>query len=243
MSIVVDILNDWWMEGRVPKELTRAEVVLIYKKGNTAGIWNYRPISLLSTMCKVLAAVLNNMLEKEVETKLHATQFGFRKGKGTADAIQCIRRMIDKGESTGRKTILLLLDWEKAFDKVSDRALEMSMKRMGVSKALREMIMELYREPEFRVRQQGYESEWARQKYGIRQGCPLSPYLFTLVMTVLFEDAKRRRAENIVGERVAGVTFDEVLYADDTIVVAQDEEVMEGMQRGIEQEGATWEWS
>ena len=37
MSIVVDILNDWWMEGRVPKELTRAEVVLIYKKRKHRG--------------------------------------------------------------------------------------------------------------------------------------------------------------------------------------------------------------
>ena len=58
LSIVVDMLNDWWMEGRVPNELTRAEVVLIYKQGNTAEMGNYRPISLLNTMYKVLAVVL-----------------------------------------------------------------------------------------------------------------------------------------------------------------------------------------
>ena len=128
----------------VPDELTRATVVLIHKKGSTAELKNYRPISLLNTLYKVFAAVLQRRMEKKVEEKLHDTQYGFRKGRGTAEAIHCIRRIIDKGESTRKKTILVLLDWEKAFDKVNHQALNMAMKRMGVSSGPREMFMDIY---------------------------------------------------------------------------------------------------
>ena len=54
-----------------------------------------------------------------MEPHLQKMQYGFRQNRGTADAIHCIRRIVDKGESTRTPTILMLLDWEKAFEKVS----------------------------------------------------------------------------------------------------------------------------
>ncbi len=58
-----------------------------------------------------------------MEPWLQNMQYGFRKKRSTGDAIQCVRRVVDKGESTRTPTILVLLDWEKAFDRVSQEGL------------------------------------------------------------------------------------------------------------------------
>ena len=92
--------------------------MLIYKKGDTNLCENYRPISLLNTIYKIVAAAIQRRLEKGIEQHLQKTQYGFRKRRGTADALYNIRRIITAGESTQTNTFLLLLDWEKAFDKI-----------------------------------------------------------------------------------------------------------------------------
>lgn len=93
----------------MPTEELQSRVVLIVKKGNSKQLTNYRPMSLLNTLYKIQAAIIQTRLSHGLDRYLQDTQFGFRKHKGTADAI----RVIDKGESTNTKTFLVLLDWEK----------------------------------------------------------------------------------------------------------------------------------
>ena len=61
---------------------------------------------------------------------------------------------------------------------------------------------------------------------GIKQGCPLSPYLFLVVVTCLFHDVHEHDHLNLAQQRMEGIEEDEVLYADDTICVTQGEESM-----------------
>ena len=164
-------------------------------------------------------------------------QFGFRQNRGTADAIHCIRRIVDKGESTRTPTILLLLDWEKAFDKVSQLGLMGALERMNVDDKMRRVIGALYRNPTFKVEIDGNSSGWYEQKAGIRQGCPLSPYLFVVLMTVMFADVHRFLGRSTREHRVLGADFDEVLYADDTICISEDARTMNKLIKGIEDEG------
>ena len=113
------ILNHWWAHPEtIDDELWQAKVTLIYKKGNTEDFNNYRPISLLNTIYNVLAGIIKNRLEAGIDKFLKKTQYDFRKNRGTTEAIHCMRRVIEQAEQTGSKTILLLLDWEKAFDKI-----------------------------------------------------------------------------------------------------------------------------
>ena len=116
---ITSLLQEWWEREDIPAEALQARVVLIFKKGNANDLGNFRPISLLNSMYKIFASVLQKRLAATTEENLQPTQFGFRRKKSTADALHCVRRVIDKGEMTNTKTLLVLLDWEKAFDKVS----------------------------------------------------------------------------------------------------------------------------
>ena len=148
--------------------------------------------------------------------------------------------MIDKGESTRSKTILTLLDWEKAFDKVWHDELMEALARMGIPDKLINIITDCYSKAEFMVEMDGKKSEWKKQKTGIRQGCPLSPYLFVIFMTVLFHDIHQGDQLKMKQQRVVGTQADEVLYADDAICIAQNERAMNRLLAAIETEGAKY---
>ncbi len=96
---------------------------------------------------------------------------------------------------------MVLLDWEKAFDKVDREGMFLAMDRMGVDDKLIRLVKLLYKETNFNVEMDGETSKWKEQLAGIRQGCPLSPYLFLIVMTAIFHDVHNNLGASMLGER------------------------------------------
>ena len=130
------------------------------------------------------------------------------------------RRIQDYAEHSYTKLFLVLLDWEKAFDKVVQTLLVRAMERLNIPDKFIKVLESFYVEPKFRIRdRQGYSS-YRKQNAGIRQGCPLSPYLFICLMTVLFMDIHTE-----LDHKNSGKSTDicnnlwELLYADDTMFV------------------------
>ena len=143
---------------------------------------NYRPISLLNTLYKIFASILHHRISSVIDPHLQKTQFGFRKHRSTSDAIHAIRRLMDYSEITGRESIFLFLDWEKAFDKITHKALLHSLQRAQLPEKFLRIIQCIYSEPQFFVSDDIATSNTLPQHTGIRQGCPLSPFLFLIVM-------------------------------------------------------------
>lgn len=216
--LLLDILNQWWKEGGVPKEVLHARVVPIFKKGDIDDPSNYRPISLLNSIYKLFTALVRARIQSAVEFKVSPTQFGFRPRRSTAHAAFIIRRLQDWSEQKNSELYLALIDWEKAFDKVHHSKLLLAMDRLGFSEHFLRVISSLYDSPTFFVQDQYGTSLTKSQLTGIRQGCPLSPYLFLLVMTCVDHDVQRLCSKNVTNSRIPGVEFDAVFYADDTIL-------------------------
>ncbi len=98
------ILNDWWKEEDIPEEQLRARVVLIYKKGDTSKYENYRQISLLNIIYKLYAAIVQRRIAIKLDKHIQKTQYGFRRKRGTADAIQLVRRIAEYGGKNNKPT-------------------------------------------------------------------------------------------------------------------------------------------
>ena len=123
---------------------------------------------------------------------------------------------------------VVLLDWEKAFDKITHTSLIHTLERFSIPDKIIKIIKGFYKNPTFRVKLAGKTSELKRQHSGIRQGCPLSPFLFLTVMTAIWNDINGKVERNKIEhprryKRTAKAPppspFSEVLYADDTIMV------------------------
>ena len=218
---LLELMQLCWQTKTTPRSWHISEVVLIYKKGTPTDCNNYRPISLVSVLYKVYAKILLNRLKDAgAEPQLWRRQFGFRSGCSTEDALFIVRRRIEQAwASRGGRTFLLALDWRKAFDCIEPSRLMHALKRFGLSDAMLSAIAEIYKDRVFEVRDGGTTSTKRLQLAGISQGCPLSPFLFGMLMTVLMHDAKNSLSHSAKQAYEQG-DLEDVLFADDTLLIS-----------------------
>ena len=142
-----DCKNKVWKEGQFPEEWKTGKIKPIYKNGKKEEVSNYRGITLMDTGYKIYAEVLRNRLDEQLERegKLDDTQFGFRKKRGTMDAVYALKKTIggeiarEKGKVWG-----FLADMKAAFDKLKREEIWRKMEEMKIEEGLIERIKEIY---------------------------------------------------------------------------------------------------
>lgn len=180
--------------------------------------------TLLPVGYKVLAWMVQKRLQHGgVEGRIRSTQYGFRPKRSTTQALAVARRIFDAAYAAGSPGIIaLLLDWAKAFDGIKIHAMLSALDRFGIPNEMLQLIGSIYKARFFVIKDPCQNSTKRSQMAGVAQGCPLSPYLFILVQTVLLHDVDARLEGHFRDQRhlLEGAPYaicTELLYADDTL--------------------------
>ena len=111
-----------------------------------------------------------------------------------------------------------------------------AMTRLNVPLKIINVLKSFYVNPRFRVKDREGKSDYRRQRAGIRQGCPLSPYLFICLMSVLFSDVHLEVEGKLLGRTHDYFNWWELIYADDTMLIGQRAREIHILLAAIEKE-------
>ena len=175
-----------WQKEQTPRDWSRMLVTPIHKKGDRKYPANYRAISLLSIPGKVFSKIILNIMKLKTEEAMKNSQFEFKQGRGTVDAIFVVRQIIEKAREHQVPLHFNFIDFKSAFDTVWRKALWRMMIAIGVDKKIVNIIEALYKDTECAIVIDGHITEWFKVNIGVRQGCILSPTLFNIFLEFVF---------------------------------------------------------
>ena len=136
-----------------------ANAVPIHKNGDRGDPTNYRPVSLTSICCKFLEHIILGKINQEIEGKLHPNQHGFRQGLSCTTQLVTTMHGIMSEVDVGHIVHAAVLDFAKAFDKVSHALLIKKLVQIDVSPSIVNWIMSFLSDRKQRVVIEGQASE------------------------------------------------------------------------------------
>lgn len=206
--IITFICNLAIRTGKFPRALKKAMVLPIHKSGDRMLVNNYRPISILPSLSKILERVINTALVSFLENNslLSKNQFGFRKSLSTEDAVLSLTDFLVKKIDDKYKCLGIFLDLSKAFDTVSVPLLIKKLEKFGVRGIALDLLIDYLTDRTQFIKIDSHISDTLSVNYGVPQGSILGPTLFLIYVNELC---------NITANQSSIFA-----YADDTAIIA-----------------------
>lgn len=224
------LCQDFW-EGNISLEcLNTSLITLVPKKLNPEKVNDFRPISLLNCVLKVLTKILAERLQRWILKLVHRNQYGFIKTRTIQDCLGWAYEYIHQCNSSGNEIVILKLDFEKAFDTMEHSFILSMMKAKGFDDRWLKWVNSILSSGSSSILLNGVPGKEFKCKKGVRQGDPLSPLLFVLAADLLQSMVNKAWNEGLIHLPItqpASEDYPVIQYADDTIIILPaDLEVM-----------------
>ena len=178
--------------------------------------------------------ILQARLQQYVNRELPDVQAGFRQGRGTRDQIANIRCIIKKAREFQKNVYFCFNDYAKALDCVDHNKLWKILKEMGIPDHPTYLLRNLYAGQEATVRTGHGTTDWFQIGKGVCQSCILSPCLFNLYAEYIMQNAILDEAQ--AGIKIASRNINNLRYADDTTLMAGNEEELKSLLMKVKEE-------
>ena len=214
--------------GELSISQRRGIITLIPKEdGSLLDLSNWRPITLLNVDLKIASKAIAKRIEPTLPNLIHSDQtgFGFPLYIYIGENIRLISDIMDYTSLQNLPGIQTSLDFRKAFDSIEWPFIMKTLDHLNFGRGIKRWVNIFYTNIESAVQNNGFITSWFKPSKGVRQGCPLSPYLFILSAEVLSN--KIRQEPNVRGIKVFGKEIKLSQFADDTTLFNADIEPLE----------------
>jgi exonuclease III len=218
------VFADFHERGKFVKCINSTFIALIPKVHGAKEIKDFRPISLVTGIYKIIAKVLANRMRKVMDRVISKPQSAFVKGRQILDSVLIANECLDSRIKSGDPGVMCKLDMEKAYDHVDWNFLLYLLKRCGFGDRWCSWIKHCISTVRFSVLINGSPSGFFGSSRGVRQGDPLSPFLFVLIMEAFSRMIDAIYSRGLISGFSVGsrnhdnVEVSHLLFADDTLV-------------------------
>ena len=187
-SFYINSINYSYANGTLTEMQKQGVISLLPKKGkDSTSLNNWRPISLLNIDYKITTKAIANRMKKVLDILINDSQTGFLKGRYIGENIRTIFETIEHLNDENKPGLIFFADFEKAFDSIDHDFIFKVLNYFNFGDSFISWIRLFYNDAQSCVINNGHMSDFFKIKRGVRQGCPLSPYLFILTIEILYK--------------------------------------------------------
>lgn len=222
---LMKVIEDLYNSGIINVVTNEILICQIPKKKDSAKVRDFRPISLVTSLYKVVSKVLATRLREVLEETISATHGAFVKNRQILDAVLVANEVVLKAMKRDKVGLVFKIDFDHAYDHVEWKVVDEVMDRKGFGGRWRSWIMGYLQYVNFFVMINGRPMGKFLATRGVRQGDPSSPFLFTLVIDVLSRLMEKAQEFNLIHGLSTGrdnVEVSPLQFADDTIFLIGD---------------------
>lgn len=217
-----EIMNNI-LEGNDPLKSWHQAIISLIPKDDAEcpDVKNFRPISLLNVDYKIFTKVISERLKGVLNKLIGEDQGGFLPGCNIRDNIRMVLNIIEFTDKQPDKKIgLFFLDAEKVFANINWSFMKQVLKKMNFGVKFNNIIEKIYSTQSATIRVNENQTEEFLVQKGTRQGCPLSPLSFILVLEVLLREIQNTK--EISGIKIKNFIFKLRAFVDDIVFFVED---------------------
>ena len=170
IDVITSLCNSIYNSGVIPTDLKQSIFRTLPKKSKAQSCTEYRTISLMSHITKLLLKVIEQTIIKKIDNEVSRLQSGFRTGSGTREGIFNLRTVCEQAIDLGKDVYICFIDYTKAFDRVKHSKIIECLSEIGIDDKDLQIITKMYWEQTAVVRTEHGITEEFQIKKGVRQG-------------------------------------------------------------------------